>query len=117
VIPRCQIELDVFSGMPNPSWSLTDSQAATFVQRLAALPEAPPGELAGHLGYRGFVVHLTQGPSMEIIRVQRGAVFISTGIAELHARDANRGLERWLLDTGRAQLPSEVLRAVENDLS
>jgi len=39
-----EVELDIFSGMPNPTWILTDAEADTFVKLLQSpLSGLPPG--------------------------------------------------------------------------
>ena len=55
---RVEVELDIFSGMPNPTWVLTDAEADSFVKQLAAAPPGPATELSGNLGYRGFIVQV-----------------------------------------------------------
>lgn len=88
--PRVEIELDVFSGRPNPSWTLDDDAAAELLARLGDAPRPPP---PGHLGYRGFLVHRSDVPST----------------VHVHGDQA---LERWLLASGGAHVPSEVLAHV-----
>ncbi|GAA4037085.1 hypothetical protein GCM10022247_73630 [Allokutzneria multivorans] len=52
-----EIELDVFSGVPNPRWTLTDAEAEHVVSLLPASPlETPETESEG-LGFRGFRLH------------------------------------------------------------
>jgi hypothetical protein len=51
------IELDVFSGRPNPHWKPTDEEATALASRLHELPEAADSAEPTRLGYRGFVVH------------------------------------------------------------
>ncbi|WP_043811607.1 hypothetical protein [Allokutzneria albata] len=51
-----EIELDVFSGVPNPRWTLSDAEARRLVSLLPATPDAPGTERGG-LGFRGFVLH------------------------------------------------------------
>ncbi|MCP3802763.1 hypothetical protein NLX83_26160 [Allokutzneria sp. A3M-2-11 16] len=48
-----EIELDVFSGVPNPRWTLSGAEARRLV---ALLPATPEPEREG-LGFRGFVLH------------------------------------------------------------
>jgi hypothetical protein len=113
---HAEVELDIFSGMPNPAWTLADTEAESLVERLAALPQAPPREFSGNLGYRGFIIRLMQGAATQSIRVQRGAVHISNGQTDVYARDADRSLERWLLDTGRPHLKTDLLQVVEREV-
>ena len=55
-----EVELDIFSGMPNPTWMLSPRQEATLYERLRAAPNqlsrvTDPKERFG-LGYRGLIV-------------------------------------------------------------
>ena len=90
-----QIELDAFSGRPNPRWALDDAQAAELLALLADLPAATPRPRAA-LGYRGFLVH--RGGALAPIRVGAGTVEIDgTSHADRH------GAEAWLLRNARAR--------------
>lgn len=56
------IELDVFSGRPNPGWTLEAAAGQHLLAMLAALPPAHPvGSRLTGLGFRGFVVRLPDG--------------------------------------------------------
>lgn len=111
---RVEIELDIFSGNPNPIWILSEAEATLFRQQLATLSEASPRELSGNLGYRGFIVQLTNGTEQRIVRVQNGIVQISQDSTDLYYSDQNRSLERWLLDSGRASLRSDLFEMVKS---
>src|SRR5258708_4345888 len=53
-----RVELDIFSGRPNPSWMLAPPERDELLRALsAAKREAAARELPG-LGYRGFAVHV-----------------------------------------------------------
>ena len=41
---RAEVELDIFSGMPNPSWTLTAAEAEGLVKRLDQLAPTPAKE-------------------------------------------------------------------------
>jgi len=110
-----EVELDIFSGMPNPTWILTNAEADSFVKQLEALPPTSARELSGNLGYRGFIVQVTQGADRQLVRVQRGTVQISKGGTNVYAHDKDRNLERWLLNTGKPHLKSELLQIVERE--
>ena len=71
---RVEVELDIFSGMPNPMWVLTNAEADSFVKQLTKLPRTLVRELSGNLGYRGFIVQVTQGADKQLIRIQTGIV-------------------------------------------
>ncbi|HOM12747.1 MAG TPA: hypothetical protein PLB41_05455 [Rubrivivax sp.] len=89
-----EIELDAFSGRPNPRWPLDDAQAAELLALLADLPAAAPRPHAD-LGYRGFLVH--RGGALAPIRVGAGTVEID---GASHAD--RRAAEAWLLRNARA---------------
>ena len=114
--PGCEIELDIFSGMPNPTWSLTDSEEESFMKRLAALERTSSSELSGNLGYRGFIVQCTQGEKLQFIHIQRGTVQISDNATEVYASDKNRDLERWLLSTGKPHIDDELFQIAEREV-
>jgi len=112
---RCEVELDVFSGEPNPTWMLTDAEADSFVKQLAALPRTAPKQLSGKLGYRGFIVQCSQGTDAWSVRLQNGVAHISQG-ATVYADDGQRRLERWLLNTGKPHLKADLFEFVEREL-
>ena len=97
------IELDVFSGRPNPQWEL-DAPAERELRQLLGGLSVAPGEPAGPagLGYRGFRFDIgeTAAPS----RAFRGRVALEDRVLE----DPGRAVERFLLSTAPAEL--EALR-------
>jgi hypothetical protein len=113
---RTEVELDIFSGMPNPTWVLTTAEAESLARRLAALPRIPACELSTRLGYRGLVVNVSHGGETRLIRVQSGCVHIAEGETTIYASDEGRELERWLIETGRPQLPQNVIEIVEREV-
>jgi len=87
------VELDVFSGRPNPRWQLSDAEAARLVELIATLdpaaaaPPAPPG-----LGYRGFRIPGVATAYRAIVRTPQRLL-----------GDPERRVERFLLE----RLPAE----------
>src|SRR5271168_1368039 len=112
MLARCEVELDIFSGMPNPTWILTNDEAGSFVKQLAALPRASARKLSGNLGYRGFIVQCTRGAGTQWIRIQNGIVHVSKDGETVYAFDKNRELERQLFNTGKPHLNNELLQIV-----
>lgn len=55
-----QIELDICSGMPNPTWILSAKEEQELLDRIMADPNLmKPVDLElSHLGYRGMIVSL-----------------------------------------------------------
>ncbi len=50
------VELDMYSGRPNPVWHLTAGEVREVARRLESLPPADGAAMTPQLGYRGFVV-------------------------------------------------------------
>jgi hypothetical protein len=113
---HCEVELDIFSGVPNPAWGLTDAEADGFMKQLAALPRTAPGQFLDKLGYRGFIVQCRQGTEAWLVRLQNGIVHISQGATNSYAGDEQRRLERWLLNTGKPYLKAELFQIAESEL-
>jgi hypothetical protein len=111
----CEVELDIFSGMPNPRWILTTAETDSFVKQLAALPRASAGKLSGNLGYRGFIVQSVQGANTQVVHIHNRTVHISNGVTDVYADDEDRKLERWLLNTARPHLKNELFQIVERE--
>jgi hypothetical protein len=112
---KVEVELDIFSGNPNPAWILSDVDGRTFLERVDALPVTSARELSGNLGYRGFVVEISGEADNMRVQVQNGIVRVSSSTAEIFRTDRNRDLERWLLQSGKPFLDSKLLRIVESE--
>ncbi|HEV2720064.1 MAG TPA: hypothetical protein VG323_08600 [Thermoanaerobaculia bacterium] len=83
------VELDIFSGRPNPRWRLGDAEAARvreLIDALAPAPAAAPPEPPG-LGYRGFRIDDVATAYSGVVRM-RGRVLA----------DPQRRVERFLLE-------------------
>jgi hypothetical protein len=92
-----EVELDIFSGRPNPRWSMRADQAPVLATLFAAAPHVQPVEAPG-LGYRGFLIHLRTGdPAVpQTIRVYAGTLTATIAGGEVTVAD-ERGLEQLLL--------------------
>ena len=103
-----KIELDVFSGRPNPTWQLDDAQAIELLALMADLPIVTQRQ-TGQLGYRGFLVY-RPGPGGAVaapVRVYAGTVEIdSQPFADVH------GAEAWLMRCARANGSAAILDSI-----
>jgi len=115
-ITAVEVELDIFSGMPNPVWTLADAQSSAFVAKLSALRGTEARPRSDGLGYRGLIVRIRQGTGREV-RVRGGLVEIIDGSegASTFLSDPDRGLERWLLSTGRRFVDDHIFRRIDVD--
>lgn len=113
---RAEVELDIFSGMPNPTWVLTPPEAESLALALAELPRISACQLSPRLGYRGLVVSVTHVNETRLVRVQSGCVQIAEGDTTIHALDERCEVERWLIETGRPRLTESVIDVVDAEL-
>jgi hypothetical protein len=112
------VTLGIYSGRPDPSWTLTDAQAAELSLRLGLLSAAFGNPPEGGLGYHGFtIVTAAAGLADRSLVAYRGAVAEPGPAARSYLVDAARSVERYLLDTGRSHLAPDEISAVEADLA
>jgi hypothetical protein len=103
------VELDIFSGRPNPTWELSAADTATLVGMIGSLPPSQPADLPTPLGYRGFLVSVNEPESGSVARI--GAC---QGIVEYQSReikyyaDPDRKVELWLLATARPYIDRQL---------
>ncbi len=101
------VEMDAFSGRPNPSWEL-DAEEAEQVARLVAplTALAAPEELPTGLGYRGF--HLVGLRGADELVVWREVVqnLHDGGVSQW--RDPERSLEQFLLKSAQPHVDSSL---------
>ena len=97
-----RVELDIFSGRPNPSWQMSAEEAAEFLHLIRSLPKTERLSDEGGLGYRGFVISNSgklAGVPPEI-RVYNGVLSINEDGTENYYKDVE-GVERLLLRQAR----------------
>lgn len=112
-----EVELDIFSGRPNPTWKLSAEETSQFLGLLRELPSTEPGWFDAGLGYRGFAVSF-QDPQGRATRVQiyKGIVKRSVEESTEYFADKDRKLERWVLKTGRSELSPDLYEVVAKEL-
>lgn len=125
--PTMQVEIDLFSGRPNPVWELTAAEVPALRARLEALPAGAPAALPDRLGYRGLRAGpLEAQPAPEepaaanpIIALEAGGGVIKAtrrdGTA-VHLRDTGRSVECWLLRVAQGRVEESVRQAALADL-
>lgn len=116
-----KVELDIFSGRPNPSWELTAAESEEFRKRLRSLPRDESGHSAPSdekLGYRGLIVTSAGGEveSFERLVVSGGVVLGRGPRGAQMFSDQGRTLEQWLLATGRSRLDADLYNEAFNEL-
>jgi Protein of unknown function (DUF3298)/Deacetylase PdaC len=117
-LPSVTVTLGLYSGRPDPSWTLTDVQVAALVGQLAGLPAAVGSAPQGGLGYHGFSIFVQQpGRPDQTFLVYRGAVTSAGDAPGTYRADPQRTVESALLETGRSHLTATEITAVETDLT
>jgi len=110
------VTLNVFSGRPNPMWTVPEGGAAELTERIESLTTTSnlkAAAISGGLGYRGFTVRRNE--EAHPIHIHAGIVDPGHAAHSLLAED--REIEKWLLSTAGEQVPAEVKAHVEEALS
>ena len=104
-----RIELDVFSGRPNPEWTLTAAEAAELEAMTASLPVAAalPPPFDG-LGYRGIVARNPADPGWSLVAFRDTVRVLTPEGSEVRA-DPDATVERWLLGTAGGAVDPALL--------
>jgi hypothetical protein len=113
------VTLDVFSGRPNPTWSLSEGMAVEFLRRLHALDgaKAAPREFED-LGYRAVSAEFQDETKGTVaVKVSRGVVTLDRAGQRVHFLDTGRQFELWLVNTGAVHLTADILRYVTGEIA
>jgi hypothetical protein len=113
------VTLDVYSGRPNPIWSMAEGVAGEFLRRLYALEgsTAAPRDFE-NLGYRAVRAEFQdETKGTVVVRASRGIVTLDRAGQRVHFLDAGRQFESWLVNTGAAHLTPELLRYVTGEIA
>ena len=101
------VELDIFSGQPNPTWELSAEQQRELERRVTALVrQKVPARVFDGLGYRGLIVR-DPGDAKSSFRVGSGCVVRG----ETAYDDPGHTLEEWLVRTGKGKIDERLIGA------
>ena len=107
------VEMDIFSGRPNPIWELSPQQTIELQQRVSALHhEVPPSRVFDGLGYRGLIVRDPRDPGSFLKVGFSRILHVKEGV-ESNYEDTGRSLEKWLVGTGQGKIDDSLI-AVPN---
>jgi hypothetical protein len=109
---RVVVTLGIYSGRPDPTWTLTDAEASTLDTMLAALVDLTDTPLVGGLGYHGFTI---VGPT-GTLAAYGGAVAPPGEGPRAMKSDPTRSIERFLLETSRAYVTPAEYAAAERGI-
>jgi len=103
---KVSVDLDIFSGLPNPQWFLSSTEAKEFYTILSSLPKLehiPPATPS--LGFRGVIIRNEADSSYVIYK---GYVWSLAAGTTTIQQDADQVLRAWLLKTSQAHLPADL---------
>jgi len=101
------VELDIFSGQPNPTWELSAEQQRELERRVTALVrQKVPARIFDGLGYRGMIVRERGNPNPSL-RVGSGSLVRGDTVYE----DPGRAFEAWLVGTGKGKIDERLIGA------
>lgn len=110
------VEADLYSGRPNPSWPLTPEEAVQLVQRVDGLAPAGEKEYPGRLGFRGLRFRLyARGGEIASGESFDGHLRFQDSTGLRHLADPGGEVERWLFETGRGKVESQLYEALRNE--
>jgi hypothetical protein len=84
---KIEVELDVFSGKPNPRWTLDQKRADEVLNALKAeSPTTVPATAPARLGYRGFILHIEGGDALTSpeVRIFGSLATVGSGKSQRH---------------------------------
>lgn len=105
---KINVELDVFSGRPNPSWVLEKEQAEQLNKLLQNLPISPKSIPINELGYRGFIVTINE---KETFRIHAAIVFRETEPTQILVDKNN--VERLLIKMASEKGYTSILESMD----
>ncbi|MGI5916510.1 MAG: hypothetical protein ACOX9A_08690 [Anaerolineae bacterium] len=108
------VTLQIYSGRPDPTWTLDDAQIEELEALWRALPEGSPVSDPGSLGYRGF--HVAEAGAEPYLYVYPHVVRVVTDDKDDRRADPGRTVERYLLDTGRDVLEEGLYEGLLREL-
>lgn len=114
-----KVELDIFSGVPNPTWMFTLPEASDLTSRISRLdPTEAMGQRPENLGYRGFIVQTTTTSSatVQTIRAYHGIVEVEDSTRTAYYLDPQRQIELWLLATAKPPLGEDLTAEIVNEI-
>jgi hypothetical protein len=121
------VTLDIFSGLPNPSWTLSPKDAKELVARLAGKAMMPVDAGPTNLGFRGYIVAAQSDDEAQaaglpdVFRVGGGTSqhFVTPQQAQESTAiggDESRDAAHWLLGTAGEAVGDELLGIIKEDI-
>lgn len=114
------LEVDLYSGRPNPAGKLSAAKWGSLMELLATLASRTPLPLPDKLGYRGLLVtYQTPTEPPIVLHIYQGTIRRQEGTEIIYLTDPEKQAVRLLLDAAKHWLDDETARriAAEEQLS
>jgi hypothetical protein len=108
-----KVVLGLYSGVPDPAWTLTADQSKELSAALAGLSRVDEDPPSGGLGYHGFAILTPDGTMVAFA----GKVVNADSDPPYVLDDPDRTIERFLLDTAGQHVPAKGLDIVADALT
>jgi hypothetical protein len=113
--------LGIYSGRPDPTWTLTPGEAAQLESLVTALPQRLGIPRQGGLGYHGFTIDVPsgfggEGAARTLVAFEGEVAEFGTGSRSIGI-DQRRSVEHFLLETGRARLGAVEVSVAEGAIA
>ena len=115
-ITGAQVEMMVFSGRPNPRWTLTTEEQERMGELLAQAAPADSQPIEGQLGYTGFNLTLQTATERRMLRIYDSVIMETSPTGITFYRDERRGLERFLLETGKPHIDPGLYQSISETI-
>jgi hypothetical protein len=114
---KAWVELNIFSGRPDPGWEIPLEQAMELYKEAISFPATDAKKLFEGLGYRGFRVFIDQNDEQRIIcTVFSDLVKIVSGSTTQYKRDKERKMEKWLLLSAKTNIDEPLFKIIEKQI-
>jgi hypothetical protein len=101
-----RVELDVYSGRPNPAWDITSEEGEQLLATFRELPARATGTLPGSLGYRGVILQGggVRAAGYERITIRNRVVLAEGPLGNKLFSDSDRAFEGQAAATGQGKV-------------
>jgi hypothetical protein len=107
------VTLGIYSGRPDPAWTLTTDETAGLDAALAALPDGTGTPPVGGLGYHGFTI---ARPGSTVVAYGGAVASPGEGPRAMKA-DPARSIERCLLEMSRSHVTADEYAIAEHAIA
>ncbi len=105
---KTYVELDIYSGQPNPTWILPSAIEEDMMSRITKLKSTSKITInPQNLGYRGFIINTQDSESniLKTIKLYKGFIEVSNSTGKMYYEDPQKKIEIWLLSTSVSAQP------------